>query len=138
VRWLDEAELILHAGDVVTRAALEAIARHGPVEAVHGNVDEEALRRHLPAQREVKVAGARIGMLHVPGPAVGREERLVARFPGCDAVVYGHTHKPQVERSAGVWILNPGSPTDRRAEPAHTMLLLRIEDGEIEPELVVV
>ena len=82
--------------------------------------------------------GARIGMAHVPGPAAGHEERLVRRFPGCDAVVYGHTHLPEVERHGGVWILNPGSPTERRRAPAHTMLVLEIEAGEIRPELVVV
>lgn len=82
------------------------------------------------------MAGTRIGMAHVPGPAAGREERLVRRFAGCDAVVYGHTHVPQVAREAGVWILNPGSATDRRRARAHTMLVLEIEAGEIRPELV--
>jgi predicted phosphodiesterase len=75
-------------------------------------------------------------MVHIPGPRVGREERLVRRFPGCDAVVYGHTHIPEVTRHEGVWILNPGSPTERRAAPRHTMLLLRIEDGVVEPDVV--
>jgi putative phosphoesterase len=62
----------------------------------------------------------------------------VRRFPGCDAVVYGHTHLPEVERHDGVWILNPGSPTERRRAPAHTMLVLEIDAGDIRPELVVV
>ena len=60
----------------------------------------------------------------------------MTRFPGCDAIVYGHTHIPEVTRHESVWILNPGSPTERRKAPAHTMLTLRIEDGAIEPELV--
>jgi predicted phosphodiesterase len=75
-------------------------------------------------------------MVHIPGPLVGRAERLVRRFPGCDAIVYGHTHIPEVTLREGVWILNPGSPTERRKAPTHTMLLLRIEGGRIEPELV--
>jgi hypothetical protein len=75
-------------------------------------------------------------MVHIPGPRAGREARLVARFPGCDAIVYGHTHVPQVELHDGVWILNPGSPTERRSAPRHTMLLLRIDRARIEPELV--
>jgi putative phosphoesterase len=75
-------------------------------------------------------------MVHVPGPRAGREGRLAARFPGCDAVVYGHTHVPQVERHEGVWILNPGSPTERRSAPRHSMLELRIDAGAVEPELV--
>jgi putative phosphoesterase len=137
VRWLDEADLILHAGDVVTKAVYTAIAGHGRLEAVYGNMDEPALRQSLPRQREAEIGGVRIGLVHIPGPAAGREARLVARFPGCAAIVYGHTHKPQVDKVDDVWILNPGSPTDRRTAPAHTMLLLRIEAGAIEPELLV-
>src|SRR5438270_521691 len=89
-------------------------------------MDEPALRESLPKERVVEVAGARIGVVHIPGPAAGREARLAARFPGCGAVVYGHTHIPQVARvgSAGVWILNPGSPTERRRGPVHSMLVL--------------
>ena len=75
-------------------------------------------------------------MVHVPGPRAGREARLAARFPGCGAVVYGHTHLPQVERRDGVWILNPGSPTERRRGPFHSMLVLDVRAGRIRPELV--
>jgi predicted phosphodiesterase len=60
----------------------------------------------------------------------------VRRFPGCAAVVYGHTHEPQVGRVGEVWILNPGSPTERRRAPSHTMLLLGVEGERIEPQLV--
>jgi putative phosphoesterase len=132
------ADLILHAGDLVAVSVLEELRALGPpVHAVYGNVDEPALRELLPKEAVVEAAGARIGMTHVPGPRAGREERLARRFPGCDAVVYGHTHQPQVERHGGVWILNPGSPTERRRAPSHTMLLLAIEAGEIRPELIV-
>ena len=99
-------------------------------------MDDAALREALPRDLVVELGGARIGMVHVPGPRAGREARLAARFPGCAAVVYGHTHVPQVERHGAVWILNPGSPTERRSAPVHSMLVLEIEGGEIRPELV--
>lgn len=131
------ADAILHAGDLVTVSALDELRALGPpVHAVHGNVDEPALRELLPKELVVEADGVRIGMTHVPGPKAGREERLARRFPGCAAVVYGHTHLPQVERHRGVWILNPGSPTERRRAPEHTMLLLELEAGELRPELV--
>jgi putative phosphoesterase len=137
VERLRSADLILHAGDVVAASVLEELEALGPpVEAVHGNMDEPALREHLPATRVVDVEGLRVGMTHDAGPRAGREERLAARFPGCAAVVYGHTHEPQVARSAETWILNPGSPTERRRAPSHTMLVLGVTDGEIRPELV--
>jgi putative phosphoesterase len=140
VAELARADLIVHAGDVVALSVLEELRGLAPVEAVYGNMDEPALRESLPEQRVVEVAGARVGVVHIPGPAAGREARLAARFPGCDAIVYGHTHVPQVARvgsgSGGVWILNPGSPSERRRGPVHSMLVLEVEDGEIRPQLL--
>ena len=137
VRRLRAAHAILHTGDHSSLASLEALRALGPpVHAVHGNVDEPALVELLPAELTVELAGARIAITHDPGPRAGREARLVARFPRCGAVVYGHTHAPQVELHDGVWILNPGSPTERRRAPARTMLELRIARGTIVPELI--
>jgi putative phosphoesterase len=132
----------VHCGDFSALSVLEELRALGPpLQAVHGNADEPALRELLPQELVVEVGGARIGLVHVPGPAAGREERLVRRFPGCDAVLYGHTHLPQVERHGDVWILNPGSPTERRRGPFHSMLLLHITPGgvtagAVSPELV--
>ena len=131
------ADLILHGGDFSSVAFLEELRAVGPpVHAVHGNADEPALREALPKELVVEAAGARIGMVHIPGPAAGREARLVRRFPGCDAVLFGHTHLPLVERHEGVWILNPGSPTERRRGPFHAFLLLHVAGRQIAPELV--
>jgi uncharacterized protein len=137
VSLLREAELVLHAGDFVTVAALEDLREIGPpVEGIHGNMDEPELKQLLPNQRVLNVGDVRIGMVHNPGPRNGRETRLAAKFADCQAVVYGHTHVPQVERFEDVWILNPGSPTERRTAPIHAMLTLTVEGTEISPELV--
>jgi len=61
---------------------------------------------------------------------------LAARFPDADAVVYGHTHIPQAERLGGAWILNPGSPTERRRAPSRSMLLVDVRGRRLEPQLV--
>jgi len=139
VERLRAADLVLHAGDLSSLAFLEELRALGPaVEAVCGNADEPALQALLPAQRVVDVEGVRIGMTHAPGPAAEREARLAAGFPGCDAVVYGHTHVAQVARVGETWILNPGSPTERRrASAGHSLLELRVEGGRIEPSLIV-
>jgi len=134
---LRSADHVLHAGDFTSAAFLGELASLGPpVTAVYGNMDEPALKETLPRERVVEVAGARIGMVHIAGRRAGRDARLAARFAGCDAVVYGHTHVPQVERAGEVWILNPGSPTERRTSPGHSMLVLHIERGDLEPEFV--
>jgi putative phosphoesterase len=134
---LRAADLILHAGDVTAASALGELEALGPpVQAVHGNMDDAVLRAQLPGTLVVELGGLRIGMTHDAGPRVGREERLVQRFPGCAAVVYGHTHEPQVARVGEVWILNPGSPTERRRAPSHTMLVLAVAEGAISPALI--
>jgi putative phosphoesterase len=136
VRLLGEADLILHAGDLVSESVLAELSKLAPVEAVAGNMDDEALQSALPKRRELEVEGVRIGMVHDAGPRVGREERLAAAFPECAAVVYGHTHVPQLERHGAVWIVNPGSPTERRSAPDHSMALMRVADGALEPRLI--
>lgn len=139
VARLQTAELVLHAGDIATVAVLEAIEALGaPVVAVRGNVDEPELRRRLPERRIVETAGVRIGMVHDAGPARGRLTRLRAAFPDCDAVVFGHSHIPLHERSVdgAFQIFNPGSPTDRRRQPVHTMGEAVAHDGAVAFELV--
>jgi putative phosphoesterase len=137
VRRLRDADLILHGGDFVTYAFFDELRALGPpVEAVVGNMDEPVLKELLLRERVVQVEDARIGMMHVAGPRVGREARLAARFPDCHAVVYGHTHMPQVERFQHLLVLNPGSPTERRGAPFRSMLVLSVDGERIEPELV--
>lgn len=137
MRLLAGADLVLHGGDFVSVGFLEELKGIGPpVEGIHGNMDEPDLKALLPKERVVEVDGLRIAMVHNAGPRVGREARLAARFADCEAVVYGHTHVPQVERFQHLWVLNPGSPTERRSAPVHSMLVLRIRGRRITPELV--
>jgi putative phosphoesterase len=140
VARLRSADLVLHAGDFVTAEVLADLRALGrPVAAVHGNIDDDELRRLLPSARMVAVAGARIAMVHDGGAAAGRLARLQRRFPDADAVIFGHSHIPLHERdpATGFQIFNPGSPTDRRRQPTHTMGLARIgEDGAVAFELI--
>jgi putative phosphoesterase len=142
VERLRAADLILHAGDLATAEVLADLRAIGPpVEAVHGNVDDVEVRALLPSARIVVAGAARIAMVHDAGPAGGRLARLRARFAsaGADAVVFGHSHIPLHERdpTTGFQIFNPGSPTDRRRQPTHTMGQARIgEDGAVSFELI--
>lgn len=128
---LRSADAILHAGDIASVAAFEELRALGPpVHAVRGNMDEPALQTRLPEELVVELGGARIGMRHIAAV------RVLEHFSGCAAVVFGHTHQPVVERRGAVWVLNPGSPTERRRALFHSMLRLEIERGEIRPELL--
>jgi len=133
------ADAILHAGDLAELPVLALLTALGPrVHAIVGNVDSAAVRAELPDRLELEFEGVRVGMQHVPGPASGRRERLHAAFPGCDAVVFGHTHMPEHGERDGFQIFNPGSPTERRRAPAHTMGIATIDDGKLTFELLVV
>jgi uncharacterized protein len=133
------ADAILHAGDLSDVPVLELLRELGPpVHAIHGNVDTAAIRALLPPRVERRFQGVRLGMIHAPGPSAGRLERLRAAFPDCQAVVFGHTHMPQHAELDGFQIFNPGSPTERRRAPVHTMGMARIADGAVAFELIVV
>jgi putative phosphoesterase len=131
VELLGGAEAALHAGDFFALEVLREIEGlcPGPVHAVHGNVDQDDLRRLLPEAVEVQWGGARIAMVHDAGPAKGRLGRMRRRFPDADAVVFGHSHLPLHEEEDGFQIFNPGSPTERRRAPRHSIGLLNIEAG---------
>ena len=133
------ADLLLHAGDLMTVEVLRELEAIGPpVAAVHGNMDTAELRRLLPAERVVEAGGAHIAMVHDAGPRTGRLERMRRRFGDrAGAVVFGHSHLPLHQRAAdGFQIFNPGSPTERRRAPSHTMGMARVESGRVEFELI--
>ena len=139
VERIAAADLLLHAGDFSTVEVLRELEAIGPpLLAVHGNVDSAELRRLLPAERVVEAEGARIAMVHDAGPRARRLQRLRARFgERADVVVFGHSHMPLHEQAEdGFQILNPGSPTERRRAPAHTMGLIRVDRGLARCELV--
>jgi putative phosphoesterase len=139
VELIAGADLLLHAGDFMTVEALRELERIGPpLVGVHGNVDTAELRRLLPAERVVRVEQARIAMVHDAGPAAGRLARMRARFGDrADALVFGHSHMPLHERAEdGFQIFNPGSPTERRRAPGHTMGLARVKGSTVEFELI--
>jgi uncharacterized protein len=138
VELLRGADAILHAGDLSTVGVLEDLRALGPpVHAVCGNVDEVALARLLPAELELDLEDARIAMVHDSGAAQGRAARMRRRFPDADAVVFGHSHIPLHETGQdGLQLFNPGSPTDRRRQPRHTMGLAEVDGGSVRFELL--
>jgi putative phosphoesterase len=124
------ADVAIHAGDFSTLAVLREIEALGtPVHAVHGNVDDAGLRRLLPESLEVELGGRTIAVVHDAGPARGRLQRLRARFPQADAVVFGHSHLPLHERDGKFQIFNPGSPTERRRAPRRSFGMLSLGLG---------
>jgi putative phosphoesterase len=134
------ADAILHAGDFTGMEVFDELRALGPpVHAVRGNNDAPALAALLPPRLELELDGVRVGMIHEPGPADGRLDSLRSLFPGCDAVIFGHTHVPQLAQDERFQIFNPGSPTERRRRtPVHTMGIAGVSERRISFELVTV
>ena len=130
---LREADAILHAGDFFELSTLRELEKLGPpVHGVVGNVDSPELKLRLPRICTV----GRIAMIHDAGPAPGRLIRMRRTFPDADAVVFGHSHMPLHEERDGFQIFNPGSPTDRRRQPRHTMGVAHVRRGLVAFEVL--
>jgi uncharacterized protein len=133
-RAAEAADVVLHAGDWVDVALLDAMqARCNRVVGVVGNNDGPPLRSRLPDVARVELGGVRFTVVHETGASTGRERRMQALYgDDTDVLVFGHSHIPwDTETSGGLRLLNPGSPTDRRRQPVATYLTARIVDGSL-------
>ena len=132
IPYLERADLILHAGDLMDPGLLDELDEYAPVKAVRGNLDPPG----LPETLEFDFGGVRTAMIHDSGRKRGRRTRMRRRFPGARVVIFGHSHIPLLEDEDGLMLLNPGSPTDRRRQPRHTFALLRAQRGEVRAEIL--
>jgi uncharacterized protein len=130
---VDRADLVVHAGDWVDVALLDALeARSTRLLGVWGNNDGPDLRARLPEVACVEVEGVRLAVVHETGGAAGRERRADLAHPDTDVLVFGHSHLPwDTTTPAGMRLLNPGSPTDRRRMPTCTYLTATAADGAL-------
>jgi putative phosphoesterase len=131
-------ELILHLGDFTgleVPALFEALA---PLEAVAGNNDPPALVARFGRRKILELAGVRVALVHGDGRGGTTVSRSLAAFAGepVDVVCFGHSHQPLCERRDSVWIVNPGSPTDKRRQPRYSYAILEITRGRAAPRLV--
>jgi hypothetical protein len=132
------ADLILHAGDVCTAAVLDELSEYAPVRAVLGNNDSpDVADWGAPPTVELDLDGLPVAMIHDSGDRQGRLARMRRQFPAAQLVVFGHSHIPLDESGGGLRIFNPGSPTDRRAQPQGTIGLLRISRGVLRSAAII-
>ena len=118
-----DIDLLLHAGDIIHPELLDCLTDK-PVLAVQGNCDTV----NLPNRRIIEAGNFRIGMMHGWGGQKDLEARILNSFDDdeIDGLVYGHSHFPLVRRENGLLILNPGSPTDKRQAPFHSVGMLTV------------
>jgi len=161
LRYFEDVELILHAGDLSLLAVLDQLVAYAPVEAVQGNVESADVIATLPIKREIVVGGIGIGLIHNLGERKHYVRNALRAFPSINSapdqendsgnlsqlspvlssvqtriVVFGHSHVPHIEDGPGLLLLNPGSATDRRRQPVCTIARLTIEDGAPHAEII--
>lgn len=128
---VDDADVVLHAGDVVTGDLLDGLRARRPVHAVLGNNDHDLVGL-LPDRLEVDLGGLQVGMVHDSGTRAGRPGRLRRWFPTAGLVVFGHSHEPVDDEGLdGQRLFNPGSAVQRRRQPHTTLGRLRIAGGAL-------
>ncbi|WP_313543773.1 metallophosphoesterase family protein [Leifsonia aquatica] len=130
---VDAADVVIHAGDWVDAATLDVLEeRSRRLVGVWGNNDGPELRGRLPEVARVELGGLRFAVVHETGPAAGRETRADGDYPDAEVLVFGHSHIPwDTVSPAGLRLLNPGSPTDRRRQPECTYLTASVADGAL-------
>lgn len=138
LRAIDDAEVVVHAGDWVDAATLDLLEdRAREFHGVYGNNDGPDLRARLPEVARFRVEDVDIAVIHETGAAARREQRMDEAFPGIDLLVFGHSHIPwDTVSPAGMRLLNPGSPTDRRRQPVCTMMWVTVDAASVETTLV--
>jgi putative phosphoesterase len=132
-REVEAADVVVHAGDWVDVTLLDELeARSKRLIGVYGNNDGPPLRARLPEIARADLDGVRLAVIHETGGKQGREQRCDAQFPDTDVLVFGHSHIPwDTTTPAGLRLLNPGSPTDRRRQPFCTYQTARISEGAL-------
>ncbi len=129
------ADIILHAGDFVSAKCHAALAAYGRLEAVYGNSDCIELKRLLPERRVIEVEGVRIGLVHMASHGsdlVGAE--MMAREMDVQVLVFGHIHRPLIEKSE-LLLICPGSTTLPRMS-APSVAELEVEDGNVRGNII--
>src|SRR5262249_31334362 len=102
------------------------------------NNDPPELTVRFGRRKVVRAGGVRLGLVHGDGRRGTTVARSQSAFSGddVDVICFGHSHQPLCERRGSVWLLNPGSPTDKRRQPRYSYGILEIGRGGISPRLV--
>jgi putative phosphoesterase len=141
IERLAGCDLLLHAGDVGEPAPaspaggesiLTRLGRLAPVVAVRGNWDQGELAAVLPAVQAGEIAGLPYRMTH-------RREDVPADWPRQSRlIVFGHSHRPELEWRGDCLLLNPGGCGARRFRLPLTVAVVTVSGSRLVPEILAV
>lgn len=124
-------DLIIHAGDIGEPEVLKALEKMAPTIAVRGNMDMGSWAHKLPKNEVIKTGQILLYVLHdVNG------FKLQLDSAAYDAVISGHTHRPNVEKRHGILYINPGSAVQPRFGYPPSVALVQIKNNAIQTRLI--
>ena len=129
---LDRCDIVLHAGDFVSKDFYQRLKKRYKIVAVSGNMDEFNLRRELPPKQIFVVDDTRIGLYHGEGAPGYLIDLCLEKFKkdDVDIIVYGHSHQAHYGYYEKKLFINPGSPTDKMFTSFNSMAVLVINEGK--------
>ncbi|HEX7117162.1 MAG TPA: metallophosphoesterase family protein [Longimicrobiales bacterium] len=127
---------ILHAGDIGSVELLLELEAIAPVTAVWGNTDGFDVRARVAETAEAVLDGCRVVVVHGHQLGSPRPDSLREAYPEADVIVYGHTHRADVDRADGRWVVNPGAAGPARFRLRPSVALMTVERASVDVRIV--
>jgi len=135
---LVKADYVIHAGDYTVPQVLDSLDKFFHFTGVAGNNDGPEIQSRLGNKTVIELGGFRIGIVHGDlGTAKTTLDRALEAFDGeeLDLLIFGHSHIPYLKRHGEMWVMNPGSPTDRRKNLYYSFGIVELKK-QLDPELI--
>ena len=126
-----DADLIIHAGDIGEANVLQTLKNISPLVAVRGNMDFGKWAKPLPQEETLQIDGVTIQVIHDV-----QRLHVDAASVSVNAIIFGHSHRRLACEHDGIFYLNPGSASYPKYGDSASVALLRLHDGEFEPEFI--
>lgn len=123
-------ERILHAGDIGSLELLTELEAVAPVIAVYGNTDGFDVRSEVGEEEFLNLGGRHLVLTHGHGLGSPDPAGLRAAHPDAEVVVYGHTHRPLVDRERRPLVINPGAAGHGRFGMSPSVAILTLDEAE--------
>lgn len=130
LQYLEDADAIVHAGDISTQSVVDTLNHYAPVYVVRGNTDE-VWAASIPHDLTFQLQGLTFYMVH-------KKSEIPKSLPGVDVVIFGHSHRYFQEEKDGILYLNPGSCGPRRFHQEITLAMMELENGSYSIEKILI
>lgn len=133
-----KVDLIIHCGDICDNDVLKQLQAIKKVVAVQGNMDDLMLKKKLPLKEKLELEGVKIGIYHGHGMTRDALANATAQFTNdpVDILLFGHSHKPLLEKKGNITYFNPGSPNDVVRAPYFSYGIIEVNAGKYKASII--